>query len=272
MIVYGMSYLSSHRFRKILKIFISAVFILIFSYFLIIFFITYLFLGYTSKKAMNKKQHQQEQVITAPDPTPVKSYDKLESNKTNVNQDFLIQQNFHRYNKLKQDLFFIKEVVALRNDERLKSAPNICDILCSQSNWVHHEKNVDLREQFNLFLQKEGTLAFGDPKFRLVLAKLDSNADILLVLGNSLENIEPLVNKKSELSESEKIYWSLKAPLLIASVATKIKELYPKIQKKNKIINKLIELNKKCAKYSITEIEDFCWTINQSNGLTSFDD
>lgn len=272
MIVYGMSCLSSHRFRKILKIFMSAVFFIIFGYFLIVFFITYLFLDYTSKKAMNKKQDLQEQVMTAPDPTPIAPYDELESNKTNVNQDFSLQQSFHRYNKLKQDLFFIKEVVALRNDEQFKLAPNICDILCFQSSWEHREKSLDFREQFNLFLQKEGTLAFDDPKFRLVLAKLDSDADILLVLGNSLEEIEPLVNEKYELSESEKIYWSLKAPLLIARVATKIKELYPKLQKNNKAINKLIELNKKCAKHSIAEIEDFCWTINQSNGFTNFDD
>lgn len=175
----------------------------------------------------------------------------------------LSRQKLDRERRFKQQYKFMKEIAVLREDSRFESASPLCDILCSESTWQNREENVELWDHFNSFLEREGSRAFEDPEFRLAFETANSFADIMIAVEKVMEQFEPVIDKKSELSESEKIYLSAKAPFLIANLASEFSNLIPQSKKQSKVVAKLIKLRKQCGSLSSVEIEKSCRVISE---------
>ena len=253
-----MSPFNFHKLLKFAKVVALIVVFVFFGVFLIIFVTTYLILNSTPAD-----KRKTPKLIEAAIEATVDNISHPRSTKTN--QLHSPKQDLARDTRIKQGIAFVKEIVALRDDQRLKSAPPICEVICKRSIWKKRAEGEEVWDQFNSFLAKEGSRAFDDPKFRLAFELVNLHADVVMVVGAALEEIEPIVQRKNELSEIEKIYWSAKAPIIIAGVVTQIKSLMPEGQKQNKIVKKLMELYKQCDTRSITEIEESCRAISEDS-------
>lgn len=258
----------SRRFLKFVKIVAAIFVIVILGFFLIIAGGTYLFLSHSGKETISKKEIPEEVSAVVAATTPPSTTEpelpvdmSVQPKKRKPRQKLSPEQELARDNRVNNGIKFIKEIVELRKDSRLESAPPICDILCAPSVWEKPE-GIEVWDYFNSFLEKESSRAFDDPKFRLAFELVNSYADILLVAGQTLEEIEPVIKRKNELSEAEKIYWSAKAPIIFARMATKMTDLIPTGKEQSKKVQELMKLNKQCEERSIDEIKEECQALS----------
>ncbi len=263
-----MSSPSRFRIRKIAKVIALIGTIVTCGFFLFIFGATYLFLNSIGKDGAVNKKNENKRAETEPSVSYPSNSSEIASpvERSDQLQEVWSNQDVPRDNSVSQGLLFIKKIVELRQDQRFLSAPPICEIICQRSTWANHSEGVEIWDQFNSFLEREGSRAFDDPNFRLIYERINSYADVLMVVGEALKKIDPMMQRKNELSEAEKIYWSVKAPIIISHVATKMSGLIPKSKKQNKLVNEMIELRKRCGEHSFAEIEDSC--LSMSEGLS----
>ncbi len=224
--------------------------------FLIVSGTTYLFFNSMAKHTIADQKHAPKRLEAK-----INVSDPVRSQTREVPIIHKPKQTQSRDARLKRSIEFIKSIVELRKDSRLSSAPPICDIICNKSTWRKSVEGEEVWDRLNSFLEKDGSRAFDDPKFRLAFEFANSYADMLLVAGEAWEKFEPLIQRKHDLSEVEKLYWSTKAPIVITHVATKISGLIPKTQRKSEIVKKIIGLSNQCDQHSITEIKNSCLVL-----------
>ena len=248
--------------RKLLKfgrIALSVIAIVVCGYFLIVGVSTYVFLSSIEQNKSPTKNVKEEVSVIVPSDEIDKPSNALEEK--SPKQNLLQNQELAREGRLKQGMAFINKVIELRKDSRLAAAPPICEILCASSTWRKPDEGVEIWDHFNSFIEKEGSRAFDDPKFRLVFELANSYADILQAVEKTLEIFEPL-KKKIEWSAADKIYWSAKAPGIIAELAMKVTDLAPRSEKQRRVVKKFVELNKQCDERSVEEIQEACRTLS----------
>ncbi len=216
------------RLIRTAKILISIVAILVAGIFLAIMITFYLFLSSSEQNNISNKKNIYQTSGSSVAKDHIINQDSKSESKEEPEQD-LSSQRIDRQKNFNQQYKFMKEIANLRKDSRLESASPLCDILCSESKWQNHTEGIELWDQFNSFLEIEGSRAFEDPKFRLVFETANSFADVMISVGDLMEQFEPILDKKSELSETEKIYWSAKAPVLITNMANRVTNLIPQL-------------------------------------------
>lgn len=230
---------------------------------------TYLFLSYDSKETTSNKGETNEVVVAMPDSSPSLPELKkqtvaqtLESPKKRKKWSELSPEEQHESDtKLKESLNFLREFAVLRESPQYISAPALCDIFCAPSTFKGKAVGEKVWDRIRAFMAHEGSRSFDDPKFRLTIELVNIYADAMLVTGDVWEEITPVLERKNELSETDKIYWSLRAPGLIAEVAYKMKDLLPEIKKQQDMVKELMKLNNQCDDKPLAEIADTCQAI-----------
>lgn len=215
---------------------------------------TYLFLSYEGKEN-----------TTSPSPSKVKSHSISEAialpKKNKERQQISAEEEHASNERMKEGIKFMREFVSLREDSQFISAPPLCDILCAPSNFKEKALGKEIWDKFHAFMDSEGSRSFEDPKFRLVIEGVNVFADAMLVTGDVWEEILPIMERKNDLTESEKVYWSLRAPGLITEVVFKIREILPESRKQQEMVDELRKLIKQCDHKNTAEIEDTCQEI-----------
>ena len=159
--------------------------------------------------------------------------------------------------RINAGLDFIDEIVAVGNDPRLGAASPLCDILCKPSTWSHLSAEK-IEDRFRSFQKTEGARAFEDPEFRLAYETLNVYADVIQIVGHSMKEIGLLRQTDRELSNSEKILISAKAPLTISRLAAKIYYQFPISERRSEVVTEIQNLNEQCGKRSRAAIREAC--------------
>ena len=231
---------------------------------------TYLFLSYQGKENTASKKTEPSEVAAAmPDSSLSLTEEKIQTiaetpetpKKRKKYSQLSPEEQRESDAKMKEGINFFREFAVLRESPQYISAPALCDIFCAPSTFKEKAVGEEVWDKFRAFMASEGSRSFDDPKFRLSIEVVNIVADAMLVTGEVWEEFTPVLERKNELSETEKIYWSLRAPALIAKVAYKVKDLLPEVKKQEEMVRELTKLNKQCDDKPLAEIADTCQAI-----------
>lgn len=154
---------------------------------------------------------------------------------------------------------FINQVDKITSIKSNLTLLPICEIICNSSRFnIDKSKNNAPDAQFFDFFLNNQNRAFDDFHFRIQLERLDDISslfpDYIKKLLTELENLE-------NVSEQQKIWFSLKAQYDIARFATHLNNLTINLEKKKRILDDLIKLRTNCGTAHIDETRSSCYKL-----------